>query len=290
MLAKVIAHAPTREQAARLLARVLAESRLHGVVTNRDLLVGIFREQEFLDGQIDTGYLTRHAPAGLMAGHPSRDLVHAVAVALADQALRRSSATVLAAVPSGWRNVPNAPQHVTYIAGETTLAVAYRIVTGAAETRAEVSVNGGQESSFRLYACTPDLVDLQVDGHRRVVRVGRHGDTRYADSALGATVLAEQPRFPLPEAHVPPGSLIAPMPGTVVRVEAAVGDAVTARQVLVVLEAMKMEHAIRAPHDGTVNEVLVAPGQAVDQGTVLVVLDEAVLDQAVLDQTPGDAS
>src|SRR5216683_483515 len=56
MLAKVIAHAPTREQAARLLARALAETRVLGVVTNRDLLVGILREPEFLDGHIDTGY------------------------------------------------------------------------------------------------------------------------------------------------------------------------------------------------------------------------------------------
>ena len=86
MLAKVIAHAPTREQAARLLARALAESRLHGVVTNRDLLVGILREQEFLDGRIDTGYLTRHDPADLMAADPRRDELHALAVALADQA------------------------------------------------------------------------------------------------------------------------------------------------------------------------------------------------------------
>src|SRR5215469_11402884 len=67
MLAKVIAHAPTREQAARLLARALHEARLHGVVTNRDLLTGILREQEFLDGQTDTSYLTRHDPASLMA-------------------------------------------------------------------------------------------------------------------------------------------------------------------------------------------------------------------------------
>ena len=82
MLAKVIAHAPTREQAARLLARALREARLHGVVTNRDLLVGILREPEFLDGHIDTGYLTGHAPAGLMAADPRRDEVHAIAVAL----------------------------------------------------------------------------------------------------------------------------------------------------------------------------------------------------------------
>ena len=291
MLAKVIAHAPTREQAARLLARTLAETRVHGVVTNRDLLVGIFREPEFLAGQIDTGYLTRHAPADLMAADPRRDELHAIAVALADQAARRADAPVLAAVPSGWRNVPNSPQQVTYYAGEQPLAVAYRVITGfpppglprtradawgggRGGTMAEVSVNGGPSVPVLLHGCIPDLVDFEVDGLRRVVKVDRAGDIRYADSELGATVLAERPRFPLHEAHVAAGSLVAPMPGTVVRVESAVGAAVSAGQVLVVLEAMKMEHSVRAPHDGTVAEILVSAGQSVDQGTVLAVLDE----------------
>jgi acetyl/propionyl-CoA carboxylase alpha subunit len=274
LLAKVIAHAPTREQAARLLARALAETQVHGVVTNRDLLVGIFREPEFLAGQIDTGYLTRHAPADLMAADPRRDELHAIAVALADQAARRAAAPVLAAVPSGWRNVPNSPQQVTYHAGEQPLAVAYRVITGFPQTGAEVSVNGGPTVPVLLHACTPDRVDFEVDGLRRVVKVDRADDIRYADSALGATVLAERPRFPLHEAHVAAGSLVAPMPGTVVRVESAAGAVVSAGQVLVVLEAMKMEHSVRAPHGGTVAEILVSAGQAVDQGTVLAVLAE----------------
>jgi acetyl/propionyl-CoA carboxylase alpha subunit len=272
MLAKVIAHAPAREQAARLLGRALAESRLHGVVTNRDLLVGIFREPEFLDGQIDTGYLTRHTPASLMAADPRRDEVHAIAVALADQALRRATAPVLAAVPSGWRNVRSGPQQVTYLrsgAGDEPLAVSYRVAPGSAE----VSVNGGDPRQVLLYSCAPDLVDLAIDGIRRVVRIERDGEARYADSSLGASVLAERPRFPLPDLEVAAGSLVAPMPGTVVRVQAAPGDAVAAGQVLVVLEAMKMEHSVRSPHDGTLAEVRVSAGQAVDTGTVLAVLD-----------------
>jgi acetyl/propionyl-CoA carboxylase alpha subunit len=277
MLAKVIAHAPTREQAARLLARSLAQARIHGVVTNRDLLVGIFREPEFLAGQIDTGYLTRHAPGDLVAADPRADEVHAIAVALADQALRRLEAPVLAAVPSGWRNVPNEPQRVEYAvsaSAQTVMEVSYRVVTGATQARAEVCVNGGAPVDVLLHASTPDRVDLQIDGVRRVVLVDRDGAARYADSVLGATALTEQPRFPLHQAHVAAGSLVAPMPGSVVRVEAAVGDAVAAGHVLVVLEAMKMEHSVRAPHDGMVTEVCVAAGQQVDQGTVLAVLSE----------------
>jgi biotin carboxyl carrier protein len=208
-----------------------------------------------------------------MAADPRRDEVHAIAVALADQALRRQEAPVLAAVPSGWRNVPNAPQRVEYASPEGAFEVSYQVVTGATQLRAEVTVNGGPAMNVLLHACAPDLVDLQIDGIRRVVRIDRDGGTRYADSGLGATTLTEQPRFPLPESHVAAGSLVAPMPGSVVRVEAAVGDAVAAGQVLVVLEAMKMEHSVRAPHDGVVAEIDVSPGQQVDQGTVLAVLE-----------------
>jgi propionyl-CoA carboxylase alpha chain len=303
MLAKVIAHAPTREQAARLLARALAEARLHGVVTNRDLLTGILREPEFLGGSTDTGYLTRHEPADLMAADPRRDEIHALAVALADQAFRRETAAVLRSAPSGWRNVRNGAQQAAYAAGDRTLTVAYRLSSDRAEASVRVGDAGAASGSaapdsgadfaaglaapvsVQLYVCLPDLVDMQVDGVRRRVRVDRDGPIRYADSALGASMLTELPRFPEPGTEAAPGSLTAPMPGTVARVEARPGDSVRAGQVLVVLEAMKMEHQVRAPLDGRLAELSVSVGQAVDQGTVLAVVDSSDRD----DSTGGAA-
>jgi biotin carboxyl carrier protein len=86
--------------------------------------------------------------------------------------------------------------------------------------------------------------------------------------------LVALPRFPSSELVETPGSLHAPMPGRVVRVEARVGDSVRAGQVLVVLEAMKMEHTLRAPHDGTVGEVDCSPGDQVEAGAVLVVIGQ----------------
>jgi acetyl/propionyl-CoA carboxylase alpha subunit len=240
------------------------------VVTNRDLLTGILREQEFLDGHIDTGYLTRHNPAELMTADPRRDTVHALAAALADQAARRSEAPVLGSLPSGWRNVRNGPQQLAYRAGDRELRVEYRI----GRDRVEAAV-GGAELTTVLHACTPGLVDLEVNGVRRQVSIERDGRVRYADSALGATTLTELPRFPEADPQATAGSLAALMPGTVVRVEVQAGEAVRAGQVLVVLEAMKMEHSVCAPHDGTIAELRVSAGQSVDLGTVLVVLDAA---------------
>jgi biotin carboxyl carrier protein len=93
------------------------------------------------------------------------------------------------------------------------------------------------------------------------------------DSYLGSTELTERPRFPDPQSRTAPGSLLAPMPGTVVRLEVGPGAHVTAGTPIVVLEAMKMEHNVSAPHDGVVTDIEVTGGQQVDVGTVLAVVD-----------------
>jgi acetyl/propionyl-CoA carboxylase alpha subunit len=249
---------------------------VHGVTTNRDLLVGILREEEFGRGAIDTGYLSRHDPAAL-AARPDEEgtlRVHALAAALAGQAARRSGAPVLPGVPTGWRNVPSADQVAEFAAGERRVEVRYRFSRhglGAAVDGTRVDVVPG--------AITADRVVLTVAGVQRTVEVHRVGDTVWLDSALGSTELIELPRFPEPRTADAAGSLLAPMPGTVVRVEAAEGAAVTAGAVVVVLEAMKMEHAVRAPVDGVVTSLPVAAGDTVEAGRVLAVVSEPVVSE-----------
>jgi propionyl-CoA carboxylase alpha chain len=104
---------------------------VHGVTTNRDLLVGILCEPEFSAGTIDTGYLDQHDPAAL-AAPPRGDALdlHAAAAALAGQAARRASATVLRGVPSGWRNVPNEDQVAVFACGEEHREVRYSFGRG----------------------------------------------------------------------------------------------------------------------------------------------------------------
>ena len=139
-----------------------------------------------------------------------------------------------------------------------------------------VELDGDREAltGVELLGASPELVELAVDGVRRRFAVQHVGDTWYVDSLLGASAFHELPRFPLPEVHTAAGSLVAPMPGTVVRVEAAVGDRVEAGAAIVVIEAMKMEHQIRAPHGGTLAELRVEVGTQVDTGEVLAVVDE----------------
>jgi propionyl-CoA carboxylase alpha chain len=264
MLAKVIGWGPERDSARRTLAGSLARATIHGVVTNRDLLVAILRSDEFAAAAVDTGFLARHPPQSLApdAGPPPEHLLAAV---LAGQAERRLHTPVLRTFPSGWRNNPSAVQHATF-AGRT---VGYRI-----SGRSVCADIDGQQLEGTAHCITPAEVDLEVGGIRRVIAVHRVGDVSYVDSDLGHSALAETPRFSEPATALAPGSLVSPMPGTVIRVQAAIGDQVQPGQPIVVIEAMKMEHMITAPAAGLLAGVQVAVGDQVDAGTVLALVDE----------------
>ncbi len=268
MLAKVIAHGRTRAGAARRLARALERAEIHGVTTNRDLLVAILREPDFLAGATDTGYLTRHDPAALAVPATQATATHALAAALARQARHRAEAPVLGTLPSGWRNVFSAPQRVTYSAAGESYAVAYRISDGTVRA----SVNDVPLEAL-VHEARPDRVDLEIDGIRREYRIHQVGAEVYVDASDGSSALSEVPRFGDPEKVAPAGSLLAPMPGLVLRVLAEVGAVVTAGQPLLVLEAMKMEQTVSAPAHGVVAELRAKAGEQVSTGQVLAVLE-----------------
>ena len=277
MLAKVIGHGRSRADAARRLARALGEAEIHGVTTNRDLLAAILREPDFLAGATDTGYLTRHDPPTLigraligraLAAEPARPL-HALAAALARQAVNRAEAPVLGTLPSGWRNVYSAPQRVTYGTPGSQYTVAYRVLGNSVQA----SVNDVPSGRAILHAVGPDRVDLEIDGTRRVYRVHRVGADTYVDASDGSSTLSEVPRFGDPQKAAPTGSLLAPMPGLVLRVLAEVGTAVRPGQPLLVLEAMKMEQTVAAPAGGVLAELRAKPGDQVSPGQVLAVVD-----------------
>jgi propionyl-CoA carboxylase alpha chain len=257
MLAKAIAWAPTRAEAARLLAGALAGARLHGVTTNRDLLVRILRNPEFLAGTADSAFLPAH-PELLSTVDDAR--LPALAAALASAAGRRHRIA-----PSGWRNLPSAPQVVEYSTAGGTVEVRYRFDrTGALASSTPDAV---------LRSAAPDAVTLEVDGVRQTFAVNRVGDVSYVDSATGGCLtLTETPRFPPPVPDLAAGSLVAPLPATVGRVLVAPGQRVAAGELLLTLEAMKLEHPVHAPDAGIVAELPVHAGSTVDTGTVLAVI------------------
>ncbi|MET7450699.1 biotin carboxylase N-terminal domain-containing protein [Streptomyces sp. NPDC005574] len=249
MLAKAVAHAPTRAEALRRLATALERAAVHGPPTNRDLLVRSLRHEEFTTARMDTGFYDRHL-AELTA--PAPDPYAPTAAALADAHGRSRF--------GGWRNLPSAPQTRRYVMAGEEHEVRYR------HTRAGLSVDGA-----RVVHADARLVVLEVDGVQRGFEVARYGDDQVY---VNATALTALPRFPDPAAQHAPGSLLAPMPGTVVRIAdgLAAGAAVQAGDPLIWLEAMKMEHRITAPATGTLSALHAAPGQQVEVGMLLAVV------------------
>jgi propionyl-CoA carboxylase alpha chain len=273
MLAKVIAHAPTRAEAIAALAGALARSRIHGVTTNRDLLVRTLKHEAFAAGATDTGFLDRHGLDTLAAPLADEAAVgrHAIAAALAGQAARRTGARVLPTLPSGWRNNTVDRQESTFDSGARAIHVAYRMGRRGRSV-AEVALDG-EVVALSADIVTPTDVSLTVDGVARRYAVQRVGSVSYVDGPDGSSRLVVEDRHPVAADQVTEGSALAPMPGNVVRVAVAAGARVAAGQVLVVLEAMKMEHAVHASSAGTVVEVDVAEGDQVETGRVLVVVE-----------------
>ena len=275
MLAKVISHAPSRGQAAALLADALTRTRLHGIPTNRDLLVNVLRHPAFLRGDTDTAFFDTHGLGALSTplAAPSAVRLAAVAAALADVALNRCTAKVLGRFPAGWRNVPSTGQAKSYLAVDgTEHHVEYRF------TRGGVVLPG--DDGVRVVTSTPhEVVLADAAGAEIAHAVHRYDDTVCVDSPSGSVQFRVVRRLAEPGSAVASGSLVAPMPGLVIRIGAESGAVVHAGQPLVWLEAMKMEHTLTAPNDGVLEELNVVVGQQVDVGAVLARIESPEGDQ-----------
>ncbi|MFF7410734.1 acetyl/propionyl/methylcrotonyl-CoA carboxylase subunit alpha [Streptomyces lydicus] len=252
MLAKAVAHAPTRAEAVRRLAGALERAAVHGPATNRDLLVRSLRHPEFADARMDTGFYDRHLDA-LTA--PDPDPWAPLAAALADAHGRSRF--------GGFRNLPAQPQTKRYRTEPDGVEheVRYR------HTRDGLAADG-----VTVVHADAGRVVLETGGVRRTFTVARYGDRVH----VNGTALTALPRFPDPAAQTAPGSLLAPMPGTVVRIADGLteGARVEAGQTLLWLEAMKMEHKITAPAAGTLTALPVRTGRQVEVGALLAVVTD----------------
>lgn len=270
MLAKVIAHAPTRTEAVRLLARALERSRIHGPVTNRELLVRSLRHPDFVAARLDTGFYDRHL-AALTVQADEADVRLAATAAALSEAARNATSTTSGFVRFGaWRNVPSQSRLRRYRSEPDgrEYEIAYRT------TRDGVSVD---EEGVRVVSAGRIRVVLESAGVTSHFDILRRRDRLYVDTATGSYAFTALPRFTDPAERTEPGSLLAPMPGTVVRIAdgLAAGSAVEAGQPLIWLEAMKMEHRILAPASGTLTALHAAPGLQVEVGALLAVVTDA---------------
>ena len=293
MLAKVIAAAPTRTEAASQLAAELGHTALAGVTTNRDLLVELLREQDFLAGDTTTAYLPERRSQLLAAAGPDpEELDLAAALAAVHQTEQaRGHAAVLSTLPAGFANAATFPVQHTFrppsaasgeAADEQLSVRLYAMRDGTHRVTVHPGLPAGQfdddeprrELTLTVHAVDRHHLDVEVAGVRRRAQVLAVPDGPTQVSVDGRrTELTPVPRFAVGARELPQGATLAPMPGTVVDVAVAEGDAVVAGQRLVTVEAMKMEHRVTAAMPGTVAEIAVDTGQQVDADDVLVVVE-----------------
>lgn len=267
MLAKVIAHAPTRTEAAGRLALALENLHIGGVTTNRDFLAATLRTTEFLDGNTTTDFIDRVKPARTRPHTPTELHQAAVAAALWLQGENRRNAGALGAAPTGWRNAVMPPEKLVLQRGEEEFTVHYR-----AQRDGSFHVNDGDV--VRIHDRSEYAIDLEFNNLRREAEISCQDDRILVSIPGGDIEFGIMPRFVLPGTEASTGGLTAPMPGKVIDVRVKEGDTVQAGDTLLLLEAMKMEHPIQAPQDGKVSELRVAIGDQVENGALLLVVDD----------------
>jgi propionyl-CoA carboxylase alpha chain len=271
MIAKIIVHAPTRREAAAKLARALESTRIQGITHNRDFLVACLRTGEFLSGDTSTDFIDRVKPQTTRTIEAAELHAAAISAALHDRCKRRSDARVMKSIPGGFRNSVMPPEHVAYSIGDQKLEVSYR----PNRDGSFAFTIGDQACRVVERGVTEHSIDLEIDGRRSALNVTAVDDHRYVHGPSGDLDLVELPRFPRADRAGSGGGLTAPMPGKVLSVVVKEGQSVERGQLLLVLEAMKMEHRIDAPWAGTVKTLNVAEGDQVANGATLVVLEQA---------------
>ena len=193
MLAKVIAHAPTRAEAAARLARALERLHVGGVTTNRDFLAATLREPAFLAGETTTDFIDRVRPPTTLE-LPEADLDRAlVAGALWMQGRDRAVADVLAGLPSGWRNTRMPPQSIAVEQGGTRHVVEY----GSDRDGSFATWIDGREIDglTRVHAWAPDGIELRHATRRAWHRVTAADDRLFVQMTKGTVELRVLPRF-----------------------------------------------------------------------------------------------
>ena len=266
LLCKVIAHAPTRERALDRLDRALSELAILGPPTNTAFLRRLLAEPAVRAGALDTGLVERLPAYG---GDRAADEEAAIAAALARTLAHRPASDDPWERLQGWR-IEGAAAQRWRLAPERGGDPIELVVDGE-----HVAVAGGGERRASARA-QPGGIAVTIDGVRRVWACARDGALQRVGIDGGAWAFREQPLALRRDLRAAGAALEAPMPGSVLAVRVRDGDSVSAGDVLVVLESMKMELEVVAPADGTVQRLSVAPGDRVSGGQLLVTIGEQV--------------
>ena len=277
MIAKLITRGPTRQDAIARMIRALSSLSVQGVLTNRAFLLRVLSHPDYQRGDIDTHFIETRMPPAVEPAEGDEILRRAaVAAALAGHATRAPHAAWLPSLAvSGYRNHRVADERVEFeVPDRGTVQVGYvDLGRGAFRVRVEGGAGTMTGTVRRVASDAGDLVLEWPDGHRVPTRVRSDGDAWYVHALGHSTRLRERPRFLDRDADSAADGCVAPMPGKILAVRVALGQTVAAGDTLMIIEAMKMEHAVKAPHAGVVSALPVRAGDQVAGGATLAVID-----------------
>lgn len=266
MLAKIISYAPTRNDAALKLARALESAHIGGIKTNRDFLITCLRSQEFLDGDTTSDFIDRVNPDRKIRLSPI-EIEHVISIsALWIQERNRLKANIASFMSSGWTNGRLPKQNITFIFDNEEYKVLYKYKRniGYVFEWGKIGI---------IHSADEYGIDAEFNGKRHYSRITIKDNNILVHMPFGDVNLEIKPRFVMPGSENIQGSLSAPMPGKVIALNVKKGSKVKAGDVLVILEAMKMEHSIKALEDGVVSKILISKNDQVENGAPLMIVD-----------------
>jgi 3-methylcrotonyl-CoA carboxylase alpha subunit len=271
MIAKLIVHGDTREQALARLDQALSELHIVGVANNVAFLRQVVRSPSFAHAQLDTALIERekdqlfHQQPLPIALAVAAAMVHGLAV----EPLRGNAWVDPWSHTDGWLIQGQSLRKFDYVCGQETGAA---VLTRSSHGPTQLQI--GDQAHALAWQVQGEAVQLQWGEQRLRAQVYAVKDQLHVFADVGSASV----HFVNPLAHAAQGSAVsgnlsAPMPGKLLSFAVKVGDTVKAGQALAVMEAMKMEHTVAAPADGTVAELLYAPGDQVNEGAPLLRLE-----------------
>ena len=266
MVAKLIVHGRTREEALARMDEALAQTRIVGLNTNVQFLRYVVRSPSFAEANLDTALIPREEAVLFKQEPVGLSLAAASAIAQTLLAEQASEGTDPFSRRDGWQThgVTQRPFEFDF-KGESAKATLSYGHDGALQLAV------GDVSGPLVFAKSAQGIDIQFAGQRLTTTVYTQGEVDHVFTARGATqITAIDLLAHAGESHAEGGRLSAPMPGKILSFSVKAGDKVTKGQPLAVMEAMKMEHTIAAPADGVVEELLYAPGDQVTEGSELL--------------------
>jgi propionyl-CoA carboxylase alpha chain len=266
MLAKVISTGSSRTDAANKLALALESLHIGGVTTNRDFLVASLRTKQFHKGLTTSDFIEKANPKRSIVAK-GKDLKLAASIAaLWIQGENRNNAILLNQIPSGWRNSRLPKQKISFRHQNQDVTITYR-------SRRDGNFDLNDDLIAKIIQWKEDGIDTEINNKRFFSKVTKKDEKIVIHMPWGDVFLEILPRFVLPGSKTEAGGLKAPMPGKVIDLKVKVGSKVKKGDILVILEAMKMEHQIIASDNGKVTELFIKKDTQIENGALLMVVE-----------------